>query len=96
LVTRRNKALKDLGLDYPAIPQMDAETAFDYDPQRDGQISIVTSRNEKVTAPDDGWVVMKGRCYMRSELQALTARNNRKTELPRLAGDLKPEPNGWN
>lgn len=69
LVTRRNKALTDLGLDYPAIPPMDAGETFDYDPQRDGLISIVTGRNERVTAPDDDWIVVKGRCYTRAEVR---------------------------
>ena len=70
LVHRRNRALNDLGLPYPAIRQMDDSETFDYDPRKDGLISIVTSRNEKVTAPDDDWVVIKGRAYTRADVRS--------------------------
>jgi hypothetical protein len=70
LVHRRNKALTDLGLSYPPIPPMDASEEFDYDPQKDGPITLVTSRKETVTAPDDGWVVVKGRVYTREDVRS--------------------------
>jgi hypothetical protein len=70
LVQRRNKALADVGLDYPPIPPMDASKTFDYDPRKDGLISIVTSRQETVTAPDDDYVVVKGRLYRRADVRA--------------------------
>jgi hypothetical protein len=73
LVHRRNKALADLGLSYPPIKQLDESEDFDYDPRTNGLISIVTSRKEKVSAPDDGWVVSGGRLCTRDQLQGREA-----------------------
>ncbi|HLK60497.1 MAG TPA: hypothetical protein VKU00_28305 [Chthonomonadaceae bacterium] len=70
LVQRRNKALTDLGFSYAPISPMDESETFDYDPHRDGLISVVTSQNRTVTAPDDDWVVVKGRVCARAEVKS--------------------------
>jgi hypothetical protein len=70
LASRRNQALDDLGCHYPPLKLMDASREFDYDPQKDGPITVTTRRNEQVTAPDEDWVVVKGRVYTRAEVQA--------------------------
>jgi len=70
LVSRRNKALKDIGLNYPPIKPLDESEQFDYDLRADGPMKIVTSRGETVTAPDDDWVVVKGRVYTRADVQS--------------------------
>jgi hypothetical protein len=68
LVKRRNNAVADLGLAAPPLKPMDESETFDYDPAKDGPISIVTSRGERVTAPDDNMVVLKGRLYTREQV----------------------------
>ncbi len=73
LINRRNKALADLGLDYPPIMAMDSSEEFDYDPQKDAMIEIVTSRNETIAAPDIGWVVVKGRVHTRADVESRAA-----------------------
>jgi hypothetical protein len=70
LVHRRNKALADLGLRYPPLKPMDESEEFDYDPRKDGLVSVVVGQNRTVTAPDDDWVVVKGRVYTRSEVRS--------------------------
>ena len=72
LATRRNKALDDLGFHYAPLPLLDSSRQFDYDPKRDGLVTITTSHNEQVTAPDDGWVVVKGKVYPRTDTGAAT------------------------
>lgn len=88
--------LSDLGLNYPPIKPMDDSEEFDYDPQRDGLISIVTSRNEIVTAPDDDWVIVKGRAYTRAEVKSgASARDIAKAQKSKLAhGGRQPPPPG--
>ena len=68
LVSRRNSALADIGITATPLKPLDQGREFDYDPRKDGSITIQTSKGEKVTAPDDDWIVLRGRAYTRTEV----------------------------